>query len=62
MSGKGYVVLGDIVELSIAHNYAVSLPLEFCDGMKQTNETQGRLPSSIKAFANMTLEKFVEVS
>ena len=41
MSGKGHVVLGDVVGLSIAHNHAVSSLLRYCDGMKQTDETQG---------------------
>lgn len=55
MSGKGYLILDDVVELSIAHIHAVSLPLEPYDGTKQTDETQVRLPS-IKPFASMTLE------
>ena len=57
MSGKRYVVLGDVVELSIAHNHAVLSARGYFDGMRQTDETQGRLPSSIKPFANMTLLK-----
>ena len=56
MSGGGYLILDDVVELSIAHIHAVSLPLEPYDGTKQTDETQVRLPSSIKPFASMTLE------